>query len=61
MDQYLKRLGYGLDDRGSIPAGGNDWILFLFTTASRPALGPIHSTIKWVQGTLSPGRKAAGA
>jgi hypothetical protein len=56
-------LGYGLDDRGSrvrIPAGSGN---FLFTTASRMALGPTQPPIQWVPGSLSlgvrrPGREA---
>lgn len=32
-------------------------IPFLHTVASRPALGPIHSPIKWVPGVTSPGAK----
>jgi hypothetical protein len=53
-------LGYGLDDRGfeSRPGMG----IFLFTTASRPALGPIRPPIQWVPGAPSlraerPGRE----
>jgi hypothetical protein len=47
-------LGYGLDDRGSrvrFPVGVG---IFLFTTASRPALGP-------TQPPLSVGIKRTGA
>jgi hypothetical protein len=54
-------LGYGLDDRGSrvrFPAGARN---FLFTTASRTALGPTQPPIQWVPGTFFPGGKAAGA
>jgi hypothetical protein len=50
--------GYGLDGRGSIPSRGK---IFLFSTASRPALGPIQPPIQWVQGTLSAGVKRPGA
>jgi hypothetical protein len=48
-------LGYGLDDRGfeSRQELGN----VLFTTASRPALGPTHPPIQWVIGALSLGVK----
>jgi hypothetical protein len=56
-------LGYGLDDRGSrilFPAGLG---IFLFTTASRMALGLTQPPIQRVQRTLSlrvkrPGREA---
>jgi hypothetical protein len=48
---YSDWLQTGLsDDWGSIPS----WLgIFLFTTVSRPALGPIHPPIQWVQGALS--------
>jgi hypothetical protein len=51
-------LGYGLDDWGfdSRQRLG----IFLFTTVSRPALGPTQTPIHWVLGAL-PGSKAAGA
>jgi hypothetical protein len=54
-------LGYGLDDRGSrvrFPAGGGEF--FLFTTASRTALGPTQPPIQWVSGALSLGVKRPG-
>jgi hypothetical protein len=54
-------LGYGLDDRGPrvrFPAGLG---IFLFTTASRPALGPTQPPIQWVPGTLSLGVKRRGS
>jgi hypothetical protein len=38
--------------------GGGD---FLFTTASRPALGPTHHLKQWVPGDSFRGDKAAGA
>jgi hypothetical protein len=44
-------LGYGLDDRGSIPGRGNEAIFFV--TVSIPTLGPINPRIQWVPGTLS--------
>jgi hypothetical protein len=54
-------MGYELDDSGvRVSAGvGN----FLFTTASRPALGSTQPPIQWVPGALSlevkrPGREA---
>jgi hypothetical protein len=33
---------------------------FLFSTASRPALGPTQPPIQWVPGVLSPGVKRQG-
>jgi hypothetical protein len=53
-------LGYGLDDRGSkvrLPAGLG---FFLFTAASRTALGPTQPPIHWVPGTLHLGVKRPG-
>jgi hypothetical protein len=53
-------LGYGLDDRDSrvqFPAGLG---IFLFTTVSRTALGPIQPPIQWVPGGLSLGVKRPG-
>jgi hypothetical protein len=53
-------LGYGLDDRGSrvrFPAGLG---IFLFTTASRTALGPTQPPIQWIPGALSLGVKWPG-
>jgi hypothetical protein len=47
--------GYGLDSRGSIRGGGKT---FLFTIASRPALGPSQPPIQWVPGVTRPGREA---
>jgi hypothetical protein len=35
--------------------------IFLFTNASRPALGPAQPPIQWVPGAVSLGGKAAGA
>jgi hypothetical protein len=51
-------LGYGLDDRGFDSRRGLG--IFLFTTASRPVLGPIQPPIQWVQGFLSLGVKRRG-
>jgi hypothetical protein len=51
--------GYGLDDRGvgvRVPVGSR-----IFSTSSRPALGPTQPPIQWVPGALSPWGNAAGA
>jgi hypothetical protein len=47
--------GYGLDDRyfGVRVAGGSK----IFSTSSRPVLGPTHRPIQLVPGALSPGVK----
>jgi hypothetical protein len=53
-------LGYGLNDRGSrvqFPAEAGN---FLFTTASRTALGPTQPSIQWIPGALSLGVKRPG-
>jgi hypothetical protein len=54
-------LGYGLDDRGF--ESRQRLGIFLFTSASRPALGPTQPPIRWVTvasslGVKRPGRKA---
>jgi hypothetical protein len=54
-------LGYGLDDRGFESLQGLG--IFLFTTASRTALGPTQPPLQCVPGVLSlavkrPGRRA---
>jgi hypothetical protein len=46
---------FGLDDRGF--KSGQGLGIFLFTTASRPALRPTQPTIQWVPGALSLGVK----
>jgi hypothetical protein len=51
-------LSYGLDDRGFESRQGLG--IFLFTTASRPALGPTQPPIQWVPGALSLGVKRPG-
>jgi hypothetical protein len=53
-------LGYGMDDWGCkvrLPVGAGN---FLFTTASRTALGPTQPPIQWVQWALSLGVKRPG-
>jgi hypothetical protein len=53
--------GYRLDDRGrgwsSSPSRVKN---FLFSTSSRPALGPTQLPIQWVPEALSPGVKRPG-
>jgi len=46
-------LGYGLDDREFESRQGLG--IFLFSTASRPALEPTHPPIQWVTGAVSLG------
>jgi hypothetical protein len=53
-------LRYGLDDRGSGFDARRGLGIFLFTTASRPALGPTQPPIQWVPGALSLGVKRSG-
>jgi hypothetical protein len=56
-----RKLGYGLDNRGSrvrFPAGGLG--IFLFTALSRTALWPTEPPIQWVAGALSLRGKVAG-
>jgi hypothetical protein len=48
---------YGLDDRGSVPGRGK---IFLYSTASRPTLGPTQPPSQWVSGGVSPGVKRQG-
>jgi hypothetical protein len=42
--------GYGLGGRSSIPYRGK---IFMFSTASRPALGPTQPSIQWVSEAIS--------
>jgi hypothetical protein len=51
-------VGYGLEDRGFESRQGLG--VFLFTVASRPALGPTQPPIRWVPGALSLGVKWSG-
>jgi hypothetical protein len=44
-------LGYGLDDQRF--ESRQELGIFLFTTASRPAVGPTQPPNKWVPGALS--------
>jgi hypothetical protein len=53
-------LGYGLDDRGSRVDSRRELGIFLFTTASRTALGPTQPPVQWVSGALSVGVKRPG-
>jgi hypothetical protein len=51
---------HGLDDRGSRVRFPGGLGIFLFTTASRTALGPTQPPIQWVPGALSLGVKRPG-
>jgi hypothetical protein len=51
-------LGHWLDDRGFDSRQGLG--IFLFTTASRPVLGPTQPPIQWTPGALSVGVKRPG-
>jgi hypothetical protein len=52
-------LGCELGDRSSIPSRGNE-LIFLFTTASKPPLGPTLLPTRWVPGALVPEVKRPG-
>jgi hypothetical protein len=52
-------LRYGLDERGLESQKGLG--ILLFTTASRPAVGPNQPPIQWVLGALSLGIKRDGS
>jgi hypothetical protein len=57
-NKLVLRNGYGLDDRGMevrVPVGQR-----IFSTSSRPALGPTQPPIQWVPGALSLGVKRLG-
>jgi hypothetical protein len=45
-------MGYRLDGPGSILGRGK---IFLFSIASRPALGATQPPVQWIPGSLSPG------
>jgi hypothetical protein len=51
-------VGYGLDNQGFKSRQGLG--IFLFTTASRPALESSQPSVQWLRGALSLGGKAAG-
>jgi hypothetical protein len=53
----LSQYSYGLDGRGSNLNSGK---IFLFSTASRQALGPNQPSIQWVPGSSSLGVKRQG-
>jgi hypothetical protein len=55
----LATLCYGLDDQGSVVGRSMDFF-FLFTTASRPALGLMQLPFQWVPQSLSWGLKRPG-
>jgi hypothetical protein len=52
--------GYGLEDGGGRSSSPGMFKNFLFSTSSRPALGPTQPPIQWVMGALSPGVKRPG-
>jgi hypothetical protein len=52
--------GYGLDDRRGRSSSTDRVKNFLFSTSSRPVLGPTQPPIQWVMGAVSPGVKRQG-
>jgi len=57
VTQSVYKLGYGLDDRGSIPGRGNNGIFLSSLPPYRPALRPTQPPIQRVPAALSPGVK----
>jgi hypothetical protein len=49
--------GYGLDDGGGRSSSPGKAKNFLFSTASRPVLGPTQPPIQWVREPFPPGVK----
>jgi hypothetical protein len=43
--------------KDTVTARNKGFKIFLFSTPSRPTLGPTQPPIEWVQGALSPGVK----
>jgi hypothetical protein len=61
VDSWVGRAtGYGLDDRMIGFDSRRGLGIFIFTTASRPVLGPSQPPIQWVPGALSAGVKRPG-
>jgi len=58
--RVTKTLGYGLNDRGSIPVQGQWWDFLLFATSSRPGLGPTQPPSQWARGAILSGVKRVG-